>query len=130
MRLWIRSEGTLQNLRQKYVLYWRPHHDGPFLQCASTSDGVGTITLSELRTLLRAVLGKAAPSEDQLKETIKNIDTNKSGNIDFGEFLDLISGGKHNISVAELREAFSKIGKFLVYSPSISQSHPMVHGPF
>ena len=81
---------------------------------------------------MREVLGEAAPSEDQVKEIIKHIDTDKSGDIDFGEFMGLMSDPKFNdlaknehrqafemfdkdgsghISISELRETFRKIGK-------------------
>ena len=84
---------------------------------------------------MREVLGEAAPSDDQVKEIIEHIDTDKSGDIDFREFMALMSDPKFNdlaknehrqafemfdkdrngrISVAELKEAFHKIGKFLV----------------
>jgi len=93
---------------------------------------------------MRDVLGSAAPSDDQVKEIIKHIDTDKSGDIDFGEFMGLMSDPKFNdlaknehrqafemfdkdgnghISLAELRDAFSKIGGFLVNLPPTRQPH-------
>jgi len=94
---------------------------------------------------MREVLGEAAPSDDQVKEIIKHIDTDKSGDIDFREFMAMMSDPRFNdpaknehrqafemfdkdrngrISIAELKEAFDKIGKFLVNSqhtyPSLS----------
>jgi len=100
---------------------------------------------------MREVLGESAPPEDQVKEIIKHIDTDKSGDIDFGEFLDLMSDPKFNdpaknehmqafemfdkdgsghISVAELREAFSKIGEIPMNSPRTIQFHSSVHDFF
>ena len=100
---------------------------------------------------MREVLGEAAPSDDQVKEIIKHIDTDKSGDIDFREFMDLMSDPKFNdlaknehrqafdmfdkdrngrISVAELKEAFAKIGEPLVNSPPTHNPRSMAHDPF
>ena len=100
---------------------------------------------------MRDVLGDAAPSDDQVKEIIKHIDTDKSGDIDFREFMDMMSDPKFNdltknehrqafdmfdkdrngrISVAELKEAFHKLGEFLKNLPPARKHHSVVHDSF
>lgn len=100
---------------------------------------------------MRDVLGDAAPSDDQVKEIIKHIDTDKSGDIDFREFMDMMSDPKFNdltknehrqafdmfdkdrngrISVTELKEAFHKLGEFLKKLPPTRKHHSVVHDSF
>ena len=108
--------------------------------CAS--DGDGTITPSELQTLMKGVLGNATPLEDQVECIIKSIDIDGSGTIEFHEFLAMMSDPKFNdlakdehrqafemfdtdgngqISVAELKDAFRTLGESLANLP------PAVH---
>ena len=68
-------------------------------------DGDGLITTKELGTVMRS-LGQNL-SEDELKEMIEEVDTDKSGNIDFQEFLGLMAWKMKESGIEEeLIEAF------------------------
>jgi len=116
-------------------------HAPPFL------DGNGTITPSELKTLMRVVLGDAPDLNDQVAVIISSVDSDGSGTIDFDEFLTLMSDPKFNnpardehrqafemfdkdgsghISVAELKEVFRNLGKFLLNPTPTDRFHPMI----
>lgn len=72
-------------------------------------DGDGTITLSELASVMRT-LGQQ-PTEDELQVMMSSVDVDQNGVIDFGEFVGLMKSHFHtddNIPSAEteLLEAF------------------------
>ena len=113
-----------------------------------TLDGNGTITPLELQILMRNVLGDGPSLEDQVQAIIESVDADGSGTIDFDEFLDLMSDprfndvakdehrqafemfdkdGNGNISLAELKEAFSSIGEPLPNPSSTRKSHRVTH---
>jgi len=77
------------------------------------SDADRTISPFDLQTLTREALGEGALSEDQFKGIIERIGTDKSGNIIFDKFLDLMSG----------------LLDRLVSLPPISRPHPVVQDP-
>jgi calmodulin len=73
-------------------------------------DKDGTITIKELGTVI-SNLGQKA-SEEDLLEMIKEVDDNKNGNIDFEEFLALMSSKmRDNDSEEEMMEAFKVFDK-------------------
>ena len=68
-------------------------------------DGDGSITTKELGTVMRS-LGQN-PSEDEIRQIIEEIDEDKSGTIDFKEFLHLMARKMKNSDVEDdLLEAF------------------------
>eukprot|EP00468_Gymnochlora_sp_CCMP2014_P008225 CAMPEP_0167762388 /NCGR_PEP_ID=MMETSP0110_2-20121227/12739_1 /TAXON_ID=629695 /ORGANISM="Gymnochlora sp., Strain CCMP2014" /LENGTH=157 /DNA_ID=CAMNT_0007649255 /DNA_START=21 /DNA_END=494 /DNA_ORIENTATION=- len=69
-------------------------------------DSDGTITISELGVVLKSL--KKNFNEKQLKEIIKKVDKNGDGQIDFEEFLKMMSNrvGTRNRDY-ELKEAFN-----------------------
>ncbi len=68
-------------------------------------DGDGMITTKELGTVMRS-LGQNL-SEDELKAMIEEVDTDKSGTIDFREFLGLMAWKMKESGIEEeLIEAF------------------------
>jgi calmodulin len=72
-------------------------------------DGDGTITLSELSSVMRTLGQK--PTEDELQIMLSSVDTNQNGVIDFDEFLELMRNhfygdGEEPSAEAELLEAF------------------------
>ena len=68
-------------------------------------DGDGLITTKELGTVMRS-LGQNL-SEDELKAMIEEVDTDKSGTIDFQEFLGLMAWKMKESGIEEeLIEAF------------------------
>jgi len=90
-------------------------------------------------------------SEDQVEYVIKLVDTDKSGDIDFREFMAMMSDPKFKdpakseqmevfemfdkdgngyISVAELKEAFHKLGGFLVNLLFTRRPHSVVCDSF
>jgi calmodulin len=68
-------------------------------------DGDGLITTKELGTIMRS-LGQTL-SEEELKTIIEEVDHDKSGTIDFQEFLELMAWKMKEIDIEdELIEAF------------------------
>ena len=68
-------------------------------------DGDGSITAKELGTVMRS-LGQN-PSEDEIRQIIEEIDEDKSGTIDFKEFLALMARKMEDSDVEDdLLEAF------------------------
>ena len=53
------------------------------------ADGGGTIDTEELETVMRS-LGQN-PTKEELEEMINIVDSDGNGNVDFGEFLDLMA---------------------------------------
>lgn len=73
-------------------------------------DGDGTITISELGCIMRS-LGQT-PSDAELQDLIDEIDTDKSGTIDFTEFVKMMSKKTTHVnSESELIEAFKVFDK-------------------
>jgi len=73
-------------------------------------DGDGTITTSELGTVMRS-LGQN-PSEAELQDIINEVDVDGNGIIDFTEFLEMMAKkGNHTNSEDELIEAFKVFDK-------------------
>jgi len=70
-------------------------------------DGDGTITLAELKEVMKS-LGQN-PTEKELTQMIKSVDDNGDNEIDFEEFLILMSSKKpsSNDPDKELRDAFA-----------------------
>jgi calmodulin len=67
----------------------------------------GTITSKELGTVMRS-LGQN-PKEEELREMVKEVDTDGSGTIDFKEFLTLLARQMREANSTdedELRESF------------------------
>ncbi|KXJ22226.1 Calmodulin [Exaiptasia diaphana] len=68
-------------------------------------DGDGTVTIQELGTVMRN-LGQN-PTDDEIKEMIKDVDKDGSGCIDFDEFLKLMANRTKGVSYEdELKAAF------------------------
>ncbi|PAA62089.1 hypothetical protein BOX15_Mlig018223g1 [Macrostomum lignano] len=68
-------------------------------------DGDGTITNKELASVMRA-LGQN-PSQEELKEMIKEVDQDGSGSIEFDEFLEMMKKQMNSAdSEEEVRRAF------------------------
>ncbi|URE21499.1 hypothetical protein MUK42_10586 [Musa troglodytarum] len=57
--------------------------------CLFDKDGDGCITLEELGTVIKS-LGQN-PSEEELQEMIREVDSDGNGTIEFAEFLNLMS---------------------------------------
>ena len=73
-------------------------------------DGDGTITTKELGTVMRS-LGQN-PTENELQEMINEVDADKSGSIEFTEFLNLMAKKmKDTDTEEELYEAFKVFDK-------------------
>lgn len=70
-------------------------------------DGDGTITIKELKEVMRS-LGQN-PTKDELKAMISSVDDNGDNEIDFEEFLILMSSKRSNSNDPdkELRDAFA-----------------------
>ncbi|KAF9480290.1 EF-hand [Pholiota conissans] len=77
-------------------------------------DGDGTITTSELGTVMRS-LGRN-PTELELQEILKGVDKDQNGTIEFAEFVDLMGRSHQALSPGaepqdELFQAFSVFDK-------------------
>ncbi|KAJ3091215.1 hypothetical protein HK102_001299 [Quaeritorhiza haematococci] len=74
-------------------------------------DGDGAVTSKELGTIMRS-LGQI-PTEAEIKEMVKEIDSDGSGTIDFPEFLSLMARKMKDMDSreAETREAFQVFDK-------------------
>lgn len=73
-------------------------------------DGDGTITVLEIGCIMRS-LGQT-PTDAELQDLIDEIDTDKSGTIDFTEFIKMMSKkATHINSESELIEAFKVFDK-------------------
>ncbi|CAD5187145.1 calmodulin-like protein 11 [Musa acuminata AAA Group] len=78
--------------------------------CLFDKDGDGCITLEELGTVIKS-LGQN-PSEEELHEMIREVDSDGNGTIEFGEFLNLMSRKVKETNVEEeLKEAFKVFDK-------------------
>jgi calmodulin len=72
-------------------------------------DGDGTITASELASVMHALGQK--PTDDELQMMLNSVDSNQDGVVDFSEFLELMrnhfyADGEAPTAEAELLEAF------------------------
>ena len=73
-------------------------------------NGDGKITTKELGTVMRS-LG-SNPTEAELQDLISGVDTDRSGTIDFPEFLTVIAGTMNDsYNEKEIREAFRAIDR-------------------
>ncbi|XP_073005761.1 calmodulin-like [Typha latifolia] len=73
-------------------------------------DGDGCITSEELDTVIRS-LGQS-PKEEELHQMIHEVDADRNGTIEFGEFLNLMARKmKENDGEDELKEAFKVFDK-------------------
>ena len=97
---------------------------------------------------MRGVLGDDPLLKDQVKTIIRSVDADDSGTIDFDEFLTLMSDprfakdehreafemfdkdGSGHISIAELKDAFRGLGKFLLAPSPTRNSHRPIHALF
>ncbi|URE21501.1 hypothetical protein MUK42_10586 [Musa troglodytarum] len=78
--------------------------------CLFDKDGDGCITLEELGTVIKS-LGQN-PSEEELQEMIREVDSDGNGTIEFAEFLNLMSRKVKETNVEEeLKEAFKVFDK-------------------
>lgn len=74
------------------------------------ADGDGKITAQELGDIIRA-LGKN-PTEEELQNTLKGLDIDGNGTIDFQEYLAIMAKTIHdNFSEEEIRDAFKTLDK-------------------
>eukprot|EP01087_Luapelamoeba_hula_P013814 TRINITY_DN3982_c1_g1_i5.p1 TRINITY_DN3982_c1_g1~~TRINITY_DN3982_c1_g1_i5.p1 ORF type:complete len:859 (+),score=157.44 TRINITY_DN3982_c1_g1_i5:1017-3593(+) len=92
-------------------------------------DGNGSIDVNELKTVMTAILDQE-PTENELKDLMKTIDTDNSGTVEYSEFLeamtnwfkrDYTASGKMNLAIGkrkrhspekERREVHKKIRSF------------------
>ncbi|XP_042436443.1 calmodulin-like protein 11 [Zingiber officinale] len=78
--------------------------------CLFDKDGDGCITMQELTTVIKS-LGQN-PSDEELQEMMREVDSDGSGTIEFGEFLNLMARKmKESDGEDELREAFKVFDK-------------------
>ncbi|THU74099.1 hypothetical protein C4D60_Mb04t29780 [Musa balbisiana] len=78
--------------------------------CLFDKDGDGCITLEELGTVIKS-LGQD-PSEEELQEMIREVDSDGNGTIEFGEFLNLMARKVKETNIEEeLKEAFKVFDK-------------------
>ncbi|KAG0464276.1 hypothetical protein HPP92_019916 [Vanilla planifolia] len=78
--------------------------------CLFDKDGDGRITVEELATVIGS-LGHN-PSQEELQDMIDEVDFNRNGTIEFGEFLSLMARKmKETDAEEELREAFKVFDK-------------------
>ena len=92
--------------------------------------GKGRITISELGDFLRS-LGEIDPTDDEIKQLIKDVDIEKKGAIDYPQFLKLMelntmdsskevnsafklfNGNNNTISVDDMQKVLAKLGENL-----------------
>ena len=100
---------------------------------------------------MRRVLGDDPLLKDQVQAIIESVDADDSGTIDFDEFLTLMSDprfqdlaqdehmqafkmfdkdGNGMISVAELKDAFRSLGKFLLAPSPTRNFHQAIYALF
>jgi calmodulin len=123
------SKQQIEEFREAFSLFDKDGDGTPFLMtriylhlqfflhyCSSGDElqltlrmhaNAGTITSKELGTVMRS-LGQS-PTEEELREMVKEVDADGSGAIDFQEFLTLLARQMREANGAdedELREAF------------------------
>ncbi|KAL2486882.1 Calmodulin-like protein 8 [Abeliophyllum distichum] len=73
-------------------------------------DGDGCITIEELATVIRSL--DQNPTEEELHDMIKEVDSDGNGTIEFAEFLNLMAKKmKETDAEEELKEAFKVFDK-------------------
>ncbi|KAL7081155.1 hypothetical protein ACP275_14G021600 [Erythranthe tilingii] len=73
-------------------------------------DGDGCITIEELATVIRSL--DQNPTEEELREMMNEVDSDRNGTIEFAEFLNLMSRKMKEIDAdEELKEAFKVFDK-------------------
>ncbi|KAK7397304.1 hypothetical protein VNO78_18472 [Psophocarpus tetragonolobus] len=90
----------------------REEQIGEFLEafCLFDKDGDGCITVEELSTAIRSL--DENPTVEELQIMMNEVDTDGSGTIEFGEFLNLMARKmKESEAEEELKEAFRVFDK-------------------
>merc|ERR1712183_543862 len=82
-------------------------------------DGNGSISTAELGAVMQS-LGKPS-TEAELKNLMKNVDTNKDGTLDFNEFLTLMSRKNENEEMKAAFAAFDKDGNGFITSAELKE---------
>ncbi|XP_022974413.1 calmodulin-like protein 11 [Cucurbita maxima] len=78
--------------------------------CLFDKDGDGCISIEELATVTRSL--DQNPTEEELLDMIKEVDTDCNGTIEFSEFLNLMANRiKETDADEELKEAFKVFDK-------------------
>ncbi|ESR33297.1 hypothetical protein WN944_025840 [Citrus x changshan-huyou] len=78
--------------------------------CLFDKDGDGCITVEELATVIRSL--DQNPTEEELQDMINEVDSDRNGTIEFGEFLNLMAKKmKETDAEEELKEAFKVFDK-------------------
>lgn len=102
-----RIQGSVLLVRQRSVT--RPLPLLPVL-IQSHPDGDGTITTTELGTVMRS-LGQN-PTDAELHEMVNEVDSDGNGTIDFPEFISMMSKRVHDMdSEDEIKQAFKVFDK-------------------
>lgn len=69
------------------------------------TDGSGTITIKELCVVMQS-LGQN-PTEEEVRRMVKTVDTDNNGEVDFTEFMELITRKLQSVDIQEeILEAF------------------------
>ena len=97
----IRAQGA-QPLTNKQITEFRKVFDH------FDVDGSGTIDTEELQEVFRA-MGQADVSEEQILELMSHVDEDKSGEIDFDEFLMLMCAGYNKVASVNGQDSLEEL---------------------